>query len=119
MQAKKVAGRQGPGGWSGEMDPKTRAAAAAANALFIFSTFKPDGKNCRAQVKPYANSQLVIRLCCDFSNARTALLILAARTGYKPIGCIVRQRGNDIRIHTRDILPTLRRQSRPSSCLAG
>jgi hypothetical protein len=40
MQAKKVAGRQGPGGWSGEMDPKTRAAAAAANALFIFSTFK-------------------------------------------------------------------------------
>jgi hypothetical protein len=40
MQAKKVAGRQGPGGWSGEIDPTTRAAAAAANALFIFSTFK-------------------------------------------------------------------------------
>jgi hypothetical protein len=40
MQAKKVAGRQGPGGWSGEMDPETRAAAAAAaNALFIFSAF--------------------------------------------------------------------------------
>jgi hypothetical protein len=49
MQAKKVAGRQGPGGgWSGEMDPNTRAAAAApANALFIFSTFKtPSAKNC-------------------------------------------------------------------------
>jgi hypothetical protein len=30
-------------------------------------------------------------------NARTALLILPARTGYKPIGCIVRKRGNDIR----------------------
>jgi hypothetical protein len=41
MQAKKVAGRQGPGGWSGEMDPKTRAAAAAANALFIFLLSKP------------------------------------------------------------------------------
>jgi hypothetical protein len=45
MQAKKVAGRQGPGpGLSGEMGPKTRiaaiAATAAANALFIFSTFK-------------------------------------------------------------------------------
>jgi hypothetical protein len=37
MHAQKVAGRQGPGGLSGEMDPKTRAAvAAAANALFIF-----------------------------------------------------------------------------------
>jgi hypothetical protein len=42
MQAKKVAGRQGPGGWSGEMDPNTRAAAAAAaNALFIFLLSKP------------------------------------------------------------------------------
>jgi hypothetical protein len=41
MHAKKVAGRQGPGGWSGEMDPDTRAtAAAAANALFIFSAFR-------------------------------------------------------------------------------
>jgi hypothetical protein len=41
MQAKKVAGRQGPG-WSGEMDPETRAAAAAAaNALFIFLLSKP------------------------------------------------------------------------------
>jgi hypothetical protein len=56
-----------------------------------------DGKNCRAQVKPYAHSQLVIRPCCDFLNARTALLILLARTGYKPIGGIVRKRGNDIR----------------------
>jgi hypothetical protein len=97
MQAKKVAGRQGPGGWSGEMDPKTRAAAAAANALFIFLLSKPRRQNCRAQVKPYAHSQLAIRLCCDFLNARTALLILPARTGYKPIGCIVPKRGNDIR----------------------
>jgi hypothetical protein len=45
MQAKKVAGRQGPG-WSGEMDPETRAAAAAApaNALFIFCFQNPSGK---------------------------------------------------------------------------
>jgi hypothetical protein len=99
MQAQKVAGRQGPEpGLSSEMDPKTRtAAAAAANALFIFLLSKPDGKNCRAQVKPYAHSQLVIRLCCDFLNARTALLILPARTGYKLIRCIVRKRRNNIR----------------------
>jgi hypothetical protein len=50
MHAKKVAGRQGPGGLSGEsgeMDPKTRAAAAtAAKALFIFLLSEPpDGKN--------------------------------------------------------------------------
>jgi hypothetical protein len=62
-----------------------------------FSTFKTPAANCRPKAKPYAHSQLVIRLCCDFSNARTALLILPARTGYKPIGCIVRKRGNDIR----------------------
>jgi hypothetical protein len=45
MQAKKVAGRQGPG-WSGEMDPETRAATAAApaNALFIFCFQNPSGK---------------------------------------------------------------------------
>jgi hypothetical protein len=80
MHAKKVAGRQGPG-WRGEMDPETRAAAAAAaaNALFIFLLSKRDHKKCPAQVEPYAHSQLVIRLCCDFSNARTALLILPAR----------------------------------------
>ena len=64
-------------------------------SFFYFQN--PDGKNCRAQVKPYAHSQLVIRLCCDFLNARTALFILPARTGYKPIGCIVRKHGNDIR----------------------
>jgi hypothetical protein len=86
-------------------------------SFFYFQN--PDGKNCRAQAKPYAHSQLVIRLCCDILNARTALLILAARTGYEPIGCIVRKRGNDIRIHTRDILPTVRRQSRPLSCRIG
>jgi hypothetical protein len=41
MHAKKVAGKQGPGGLSGDMDPKTRAAAAAAaNALFIFFYFQ-------------------------------------------------------------------------------
>jgi hypothetical protein len=47
MHAQKVAGRQGPG-LSGEMDPKTRAAAAAAvNALFIFLLSEPpNGKNC-------------------------------------------------------------------------
>jgi hypothetical protein len=102
MQAQKVAGRQGPG-LSGERDPKTRAAAAAAaaaaaNALFIFFYFQsPDAKNWRAQVKPYAHSQLVIRLCIDFLNARTVLLILPARTVHKSIGCIMRKRGNDIR----------------------
>jgi hypothetical protein len=64
-------------------------------SFFYFQN--PDGKNCRAQVEPYAHSQLVIRRCCDFLNARTALLILPARTGYKPIGCIVRKRGNNIR----------------------
>ena len=62
MHAQKVAGRQGPGGLSGEMDPKTTAAvAAAANALFIFLlSGPPDGKNCPRQVKPYAHSQVVI-----------------------------------------------------------
>jgi hypothetical protein len=55
MHAKKVAGRQGPGGLSGEsgeMDPKTRAAAAtAAKALFIFLLSEPpDGKNCRLKL---------------------------------------------------------------------
>ena len=64
-------------------------------SFFLLS--KPDGKNCRAQVKPYAHLQLVIRLCCDIWNARTAPLILPARTGYKPFGCIVRKRANDIR----------------------
>jgi hypothetical protein len=81
MQAKKVAGRQGPGGgWSGEMDPNTRAAAAApANALFIFSTFKTRRQKIAAtQVKPYAHSQLAIRPGLRFLNARTALLILPA-----------------------------------------
>jgi len=72
MQAKKVAGRQGPGGWSGEMDPTTRAAAAAANALFIFLLSKPRRQNRRAKVKPYAHSQPVIRLCCDFEHADRA-----------------------------------------------
>lgn len=47
MHAQKVAGRQELG-LSGEMDPKIRAAAAAANALFIFLLSEPpDGKNCR------------------------------------------------------------------------
>ena len=82
MQAKKVAGRQGPGGWSGEMDPKTRAAAAAANALFIFFYFQNPSGKLPPKAKPYAHSQLAIRLCCDFLNARTALLILPARRFY-------------------------------------
>jgi hypothetical protein len=80
MHAQKVAGRRGPG-LSGEMDPKTRAAAAAAaNALFIFLLSEPpDGQKLPRQVKPYAHSQVVIRLCCDiFWSARTALLILPA-----------------------------------------
>jgi hypothetical protein len=47
-----------------------------------FSAFKTPAANCRRKAKRYA---------------RTALLILPARTGYKPIGCIVRKRGNDIR----------------------
>jgi hypothetical protein len=118
MQAKKVAGRQGPGGWSGEMDPKTRAAAAVANALFIFLLSKPHRK-LPPKAKRHAHSQLAIRLCCDFLNAWTALLIPPARTGDKPIGRIVPKRGNDIRIHTRDIRPTVRRVSRPSSCRIG
>jgi hypothetical protein len=63
-------------------------------AFFYFQN--PSGK-LPPKAKPYAHSQLVIRLCCDFLNARTALLILPAGTGYKPIGCIVRKRGNDIR----------------------
>jgi hypothetical protein len=60
MHAKKVAGRQGPGGLSGKMDPKTRAAAAAAaNALFIFLLSEPpDGKITR-QFQPYAHSWVV------------------------------------------------------------
>jgi hypothetical protein len=57
MHAQKVAGRQGPGGLSGEMDPKTRAAVAApANALFIFLLSGPP----RVKLKPYAHSQVVI-----------------------------------------------------------
>jgi hypothetical protein len=64
-------------------------------SFFYFQN--PSGKNCRTQVKPYAHSQLVIRLCCDFLNAGTALLILSARTGCMPIGCNMRKRGNDIR----------------------
>jgi hypothetical protein len=63
-------------------------------SFFYFQN--PSGK-LPPKAKPYAHSQLVIRLCCDSLNARTALLILPARTGYKPIGCIVRKRGNDIR----------------------
>jgi hypothetical protein len=47
-------------------------------SFFYFQN--PDGKNCRAQVEPYAHSQLVIRRCCDFLNARTALLILPAQS---------------------------------------
>jgi|HubBroStandDraft_3_1064219.scaffolds.fasta_scaffold155822_2 hypothetical protein len=74
MHAQKVAGRQGPGGLSGEMDPKTRAAvAAAANALFIFPlSGPPDGKNCPRQVKPYAHSQVAIRL--DFRSKAAQVL---------------------------------------------
>jgi hypothetical protein len=45
-------------------------------SFFLLS--RPDGKNCPAQIEPYAHSQPVIRLCCDFSNARTTLLILPA-----------------------------------------
>ncbi|MDT5254269.1 MAG: hypothetical protein QOE48_3467 [Mycobacterium sp.] len=64
---KKVAGRHwlGP---SGEMDPKTRAAAAAAaNALFIFLLSRPPGRQeLSRSIKPYAHSQVVIRPCCDF-----------------------------------------------------
>ena len=56
----------------------------------------PSGKR-PPKAKRYAHSQLVIRLCGDFSNARTALLILPARTGSKLIRCIMRKRGNDIR----------------------
>ena len=49
MHAQKVAGRQELG-LSGEMDPKIRAAAAAAaNALFIFLLSEPpDGKKIAA-----------------------------------------------------------------------
>jgi hypothetical protein len=51
MHAQKVAGRHELG-LSGEMDPKIRAAAAAAaNALFIFLLSEPpDGKNCRVKL---------------------------------------------------------------------
>jgi len=51
MHAQKVAGRQELG-LSGEMDPKIRvAAAAAANALFIFLLSEPpDGKNYRVKL---------------------------------------------------------------------
>ena len=57
MHAQKVAGRQGPGGLSGEMDPKSRAAvAAAANALFIFLLSGPP----TAKIAPYAHSLVVI-----------------------------------------------------------
>jgi hypothetical protein len=49
MHAQKVAGRQELG-LSGEMDPKIRAAAAAAaNALFIF-LLSETAKNCRAKL---------------------------------------------------------------------
>jgi hypothetical protein len=65
--------------------------------LCSFFHFQNPAANCRPKAKPYAHSQLVIRLCCDFSIARIALLILPARTGYKSVGCIVRKRGNDIR----------------------
>jgi hypothetical protein len=72
MHAKKVAGRHwlGP---SGEMDPKARAAAAAAaNALFIFLLSEPRRQKLPRQVERYAHSQVVmIRRCCDFFlNAR-------------------------------------------------
>lgn len=63
MHAKKVAGRQGPGGLSGEMDPTTRAAAAAAaaaNALFIFLLSEPPtAKKYPRQLQPYAHSRVV------------------------------------------------------------
>jgi hypothetical protein len=75
MHAKKVAGRQGPGGLNGEMDPKTRAAAAAAaNPLFIFLLSEPPRRQkLPRQVKPYGHSQVAIRLCCDiFLIARSA-----------------------------------------------
>jgi hypothetical protein len=51
MHAQKVAGRQELG-LSGEMDPKIRAAAAAAaNALFIFLLSEPpDATNCRVKL---------------------------------------------------------------------
>jgi hypothetical protein len=49
-------------------------------SFFLLS--RPDGKNCPAQVEPYALSQPVIRLCCDFSNARTIALILPAHRSY-------------------------------------
>jgi hypothetical protein len=58
MQAKKVAGRQGPGGWSGKGDPKTKAAAAvAANALFIFRLPEPLTAKVHVEFKRYAHSQ--------------------------------------------------------------
>ena len=58
MHAKKVAGRQGPGGWSGEMDPDTRAtAAAAANALFIFFCFQ----SLTAKIAPPKSNRTRIR----------------------------------------------------------
>ena len=63
MHAQKVAGRQELG-LSGEMDPKIRAAdAAAANALFIFLLSEPPRRQkLPRQVKPYAHSQAVIRV---------------------------------------------------------
>ena len=63
MHAQKVAGRQELG-LSGKMDPKTRAAAAAAaNALFIFLLSEPPRRQkLPRQVKPYAHSQVIIRV---------------------------------------------------------
>jgi hypothetical protein len=63
MHAQKVAGRQELG-LSGEMDPKIRAAAAAAaNALFIFLLSEPPRRQkLPRQVKRYAHSRVVIRV---------------------------------------------------------
>jgi hypothetical protein len=65
MHAQNVAGKQGPG-WSGAMDAATRAAAAAANALFIFPLSQRHRLKVAARGKPYAHWQPVVRLA-DFS----------------------------------------------------
>jgi hypothetical protein len=69
------------------MGPKASAAAAAAvaNALFIFYLQNPLTAKTARQVKPYPHSQVVIRLFGDFFlNARTALLILPSSASRSP-----------------------------------
>jgi hypothetical protein len=97
MQAKKVAGRQGPG-WSGEMDPETRAAAAAvaANALFIFSAFTTGRQELprpNRTVRAFAAShKAVLRL---FERADHAFDPASAQVLSR--SAALSKRGNDIR----------------------